>query len=497
MFTNLLVTPDSMRTLEALTDAAGVSYREMMLRAGKALAMCIESQSAPQRSVCFLAGTGNNGGDCFVAAKHLWERGWETLVLTPLGSPRTDLAREMCELAVQAGVPVRTQDGDFQEDADIVVDGLFGTGFRGTLPEAAQTLLAPREGQVRIACDIPSGGSGLTGTVSPGTFRAHCTVTFGLKKLGMSQYPLRAYCGSVLIADIGTPPEVLTQIEGARLLRLEDVRTQLPVRPADAHKNTSGHVLSVCGSVRMRGACVLSALSAMRAGAGLVTVASAEHALSALAVKSPECMCMPLETDAQGFLLGEENFETLREVLPGKQALLVGCGLGITQGTRALLRMLLQESTCPVVLDADALNLAAQCRDMLPKGRCLLTPHPGEAARLLGTDTAAVQQDRPGAAAAIARETGCVTVLKGAGTIVSDGTRMAVCELGNAGMARAGSGDVLAGICAALTGQGMGLYEAACTAVTLHAAAGDACVRRLPERFMLPQDLIDSLREVL
>ncbi len=495
----MVVTPKQIQQLEQLTDAAGVSYGEMMERAGKALADCIMEEASGAHTAVFLAGSGNNGGDCYVAAYYLSLAGWQCRILAPFGEPKTEISRNVAARAGKAGIPIAAVDDEALASARVVVDGLFGTGFHGTLPEEAVSLLQSRKGQLRIAADIPSGGSGLTGMVSEGTFRADVTVTFGAMKLGMTQYPLRSCCGRIRIGDIGIPEEAASQLQPppVQLLTPEWALSCLPERKPDAHKNHSGHLLAVAGSVRMRGACVLAVTAAMRTGAGLVTCASAEPALQAICAGTPEVMCLPMATDGEGFFRNAENQTLLRNALSGKQALLIGCGMGVTGDTQNLTKFLLSESGCPVVLDADGLNCLTGCIEWIPKGRTVLTPHPGEAARLLGMTIAQVQADRPAAAQHLAEATGAVVVLKGAGTIVTDGSRTAVCTLGNAGMARAGSGDVLAGMTASLAAQGISLYEAACAAVVLHAHAGDLAGNRLPQRYMLPQDLIKALAEIL
>lgn len=494
----MLVTPEQMQQLEALTDQAGVSYGHMMENAGTALADLIMTRFPEQKRVLFLAGAGNNGGDCYAAAFHLKEKGWMPEILAPCGEPHSDIARAARDRAKRRGIPMYAEAYDFVlQDKEILVDGLFGTGFHGELAPALQKLLQGGEGMVRIACDIPSGGYAASGYAAKGTFRADITITFGAEKLGMSQYPLRDLCGEIVVADIGIPADAVLLPPPAERLTFETVQEKYPVVPADAHKQQRGTVLCVTGSVRMRGAAALSAEAAMRSGAGMLTLASCEAVLSASASRLPEALCLPLQTDAKGFLLFEANKAELLTAMQDKDALLIGCGLGQTEDTAKLVEWLLHESKCPVVLDADGLNLAAARIDWIPKGRTILTPHPAEAARLLHTTTDEVQRDRPAAARKLARQTGSVVILKGAGTIVTDGRRMYVCNAGNPGMAKAGSGDVLAGIVVSLAAQGMELPDAACAAVMLHAAAGDAAAAELPERFMLPQDTIAYLQEVL
>lgn len=494
----MLVTPEQMQQLEAITDRSGISYGHMMEKAGTALASTIIERYPDKQSVLFLAGTGNNGGDCYAAAFHLKQAGWMPEILAPSGEPTSDIARAARDRAKREGIPMYSEAYNFVlQGKDIVVDGLYGTGFHGMLSPAAQELLKPREGQIRIACDVPSGCLAASGAAVKGAFCADLTVTFGAEKLGMSQYPMRAHCGEIVIADIGIPEDAVLLPPPAERLTLEDAAASLPTVPADAHKNRLGHLLVVTGSARMRGAAALCAEAAMRSGIGLLTCASSETVLSGISARVPEALCLPLQTDAKGFLLCGKNREELCEALTGKNALLLGCGLGQTAETAALTEFLLQNSECPVILDADGLNLAASHIEWIPKGRTILTPHPAEAARLLHTTPEEVQSDRPAAAQKLARQTGSVVVLKGAGTIVTDGSRMRVCNAGNPGMAKAGSGDVLAGITASLTAQGLDLFEAACTAVMLHAAAGDAAAAELPRGYMLPQDIIAYLQEVL
>ena len=497
----MFVTPQQMKQLEELTDRSGVSYGEMMSRAGRALAETLMQRYPQKRCVLFLAGSRNNGGDCYVAARVLKQAGWRPEILAPIGKPQTHIANAALELAKQDGIPIYEEAYDFLfGEPEIVVDGLFGTGFHGELSPNVRKILSQTEGKIRIACDVPSGGNAMTGSVSEGAAQAELTVTFGAVKLGMTQYPLRKYCGEIVTADIGIPADAFTKIKPAPIRKLD--RAYLAAHPLtpyapDAYKQKNGEILAVVGSKRMRGAAVLSVTAAMRCGAGMVTCAAPDPVLTAVIDRMPEALCLPLEDDWQGFSLCEENRETLRGALAGKDALLIGCGLGLTDETTELVKFLLQESRCPVILDADGLNAVAGCIDCIPKGRTILTPHPGEAARLLGTDTASVQADRQNAALTIAERTGAAVILKGAGTIVTDGREMAVCTMGNPGMAKAGSGDVLAGIAAAIAaGEEQSLFETACQAAAIHAAAGDLAAKK-PQRFMLPQDIIEALQEII
>ena len=242
------------------------------------------------------------------------------------------------------------------------------------------------------------------------------------------------------------------------------------------------------------GAAVLATEAAMRCGAGLVTCASCEPVLNAVMDRVPEVLCAPFPSDE----FGDMDYTGIEAGLEGKRAVLYGCGSGTPSGIgAAFFQGHAGQQDLTYILDASGLNYLADHIEWIPKGRTILTPHPGEAARLLGTDVDTVQADRPAAARRIAEMTGTVVVLKGAGTIITDGKRTAVCCDGNNGMAKAGSGDVLAGIISALAAQGMEPYDAACAGVMLHAAAGDLAAEELGQRYMLPQDLIAALQEVL
>ncbi|MDE7094009.1 MAG: NAD(P)H-hydrate dehydratase [Oscillospiraceae bacterium] len=495
---NYLVTPEQMQVLEKLTDNSGICYQEMMEQAGHALAMELLLEYPDCQKFLFLVGTGNNGGDCYVAGYYLKLKQKQVEFLAPMGEPKTEISKNAYNRVMKNKIPVKSEPDYFYEQAEIIIDGLFGTGFHGELPETLQKLLISENNQIHVACDIPSGGNGLTGQVSAGIFKADLTITFGAEKFGMSQYPLRSYCGKIKIADIGIPEQAFFKIQPITRLDLEQVKNNLPERKPDAYKNQFGHVLAVTGSCRMRGACVLAVTACMRAGAGLVTCASAEQALSAIAVRMPEIMCLPLELDRNGFFLNNMmNQEILKNALQNKQALLIGCGMGVTQETQNLTKFLLSQSSCPVILDADGLNCIASCIEYVPRGRTILTPHAGEAGRLLNISTEEVQKDRFHSAKKLAELTGAVVILKGAGTIITDGKQTSVCNQGNAGMAKAGSGDVLAGMTASFVAQGLDLYQSACTAVMLHAVAGDKTADKLPYYYMLPQDLIDSLKDIL
>lgn len=493
-----LVTPQQMRRLEELSDQNGVSYAQLMEHAGQQLSVFLLRQIRQKKGgkILFLCGNGNNGGDCFVAARLLSSQGVPVSVGLLCGIPKTILAYSMYK---QLGdIPVLSSIAQIKEAigiADFVVDGVFGTGFHGTLhPEQAE-LFALASSRFCIGVDIPSGGNAETGAVVPGTMRCRMTVSFGACKFGMVQYPLKTYCGEILVADIGIPESAYQQIDYPMAGITERmIANFLPSRQPDSHKGQFGKLLCITGSERMPGAAVMSAAAALRCGVGLMRLAAPRSVIAAMCARYPEPMYLPMQTDEKGFALSA-NGDMLLEEMAKSTAVLIGCGLGETEETKALVTRILQEATCPVILDADGINCVTGCIDIIKEVKVplILTPHPAEMARLLHCTVAAVQSDRMEQAGSFAREHGVTLVLKGAGTIVATPEGAFVNSTGNSGMSKGGSGDVLAGMLASLVAQGIPPTNAACMAVFLHGKAGDCAAEHLSEQAMLPTDLIGEL----
>ncbi len=454
--------------------------------------------------VVVLAGRGNNGGDGLVAARYLHEWGCAVEVLLfgdpkclgeapgagwrllgDLGAPRLVVGEDL-----PVGVALRLG------AADLIVDALLGTGVRGAVegPMASAIEAANAAGRPILAVDVPSGLDADSGRVDGPCVRAAVTVTFCRAKLGLALYPGAAYAGEVRVADIGIPDEaVRRQNAMARMLTPDDVATLLPPRPPDGHKGTFGHVLVVAGSVGYAGAPALAAMGALRAGAGLVTVAAPVPVAEALAARLTEVMVRPLPASPEGGF-SQEAWPGLAELVAMADVIAAGPGLGRGEPAGVLLRRLVSETEKPLVLDADGLNLldleaVAACR-----GPVVLTPHPGEMARLLRRNVAQVQADRAGVVREAARRGRCVCLLKGARTLVAnpDG-RLWVNPTGNSGMATAGSGDVLTGVIAGLLAQGAGPLEAALAGVYVHGKAGDLAAAASGERALVAGDLPNFL----
>jgi NAD(P)H-hydrate epimerase len=518
-----LVTAAQMHELEAAAVEAGTSERELMAAAGLAAAQetWMAIGAAEGRPILVLAGAGNNGGDALVAATHL--AGWGAAVFVYLTAPRPDDDAEW-QAVVEAELPSlsATEDANFAEleallsRASLVVDGLLGTGVRprerpveGVTAEILTRLRAAREAPPPVqivALDLPSGVDADTGFADPLTVDSDITVTFGFAKVGLYSGAGRQLAGRVVPVEIGLPAGVADGLT-VEELRLRDVKTAMPERRADAHKGTFGTVVIAAGSRRYPGAARLAAEAAARSGAGLVILAAPEAIQPLLVHGLPDATHEPLPATEEAQVDGHDAARVLLRSLlaSGARSLLVGPGLGrsaeVTAFVEGLLAGLEQaEELRAVVIDADGLNALADLAGSQPSPTPrILTPHPGEMARLLGTDVEAVQSDRMGVARDYAKATSSVVVLKGAGTIIAapDG-RVRISDAANAMLASAGTGDVLAGLIAGLMAQGpagesLEPFEAASAAVYVHAVAG----RRVADEFGtaggIAQDLLRQL----
>ncbi len=469
-------------------EGEGIPGYTLMCRAGAAVFEVITRGWPGVRRLAVVCGAGNNGGDGYVVARlaHAAGRAVTVLEAAPAARMGGDAARARAECVAAGVAPVPFEPARLQE-AELIVDAVFGTGLdREVGGDHAAVLAAIDRGAAPVvAVDVPSGLNADTGAVMGTAVHAAATVTFIARKAGLYTGAAPAHCGRLHFDALGVPPAVYASLEPAA--RRQDpaaLAALLPARARDAHKGRYGHVLVVGGDSGMAGAVHLAGTAAARVGAGLVSVATRAAHAAAPAFGRPELMVHGVETP-----------EALVPLLARATVAAVGPGLGQGAWGRALLGVLL-DSRLPLVVDADALNLLARAPDA--RGRWVLTPHPGEAARLLGTDAAAVQRDRYAAVRALAGRFAAVVVLKGAGTLVDDGAGAPwVVETGNPGMASGGMGDVLTGVIAGLLAQGLEPVDAARLGAHLHGAAGDAAARAAGERGLLAGDLLRELRRLV
>lgn len=505
-----IATAAAMRHIDARTmQTYHVPGIVLMEHAGLQLLRIMQSQ-IPDLSTCrvvIVTGPGNNGGDGFILARHLWHAGVQTsvLLLAASGRLRGD-ARRAYSMAQAYGVsmvrcttvPLWRRAQRVVQGADVVVDAILGTGISkpptgvyAAAIETLNTLQAPI-----IAVDIPSGLSADEGH-APGVYvQATHTVTFALPKRAMVLHPAASAMGRLHVVDISIPTQAI-EAEGlpVRLVEPATLRAALPLRRPDAHKGSHGHLLVVAGALGKSGAGVLASQAALRAGAGLVTWALPTRLALAMAARLTEVMTLPVaDTDAGEIAVAA--VPALLQFVARANALVLGPGLGTQPTTVACVQALLEQVHLPVVIDADGLNSLVGRLDVLHRcaGPVILTPHPGEMARLLGTDTTTIQRQRLEIACEVAQRYQVYIVLKGAYTVIyaPDGRRW-VNPTGNPAMATAGTGDVLAGVIGALLCQGLEPLQAAQCGVYLHGLAGDHVRDRLGRQGLIASDVVEAL----
>jgi len=476
---------EEVRAFDRAAIASGIPGIELMGRAACAGFAALRRRWPEAWRVLVLAGPGNNGGDGWLLAREAQAYGLQVQVAELGGQSRGDAAQAR-QLACAAGVTVSTEvDEADWTSSQVIVDALFGTGLRRAPQGQAAAWIARLQGHAAkvLALDIPSGLDADSGAAPGAAVHAAHTVSFVAWKRGLFTGQGPELRGVAELNDLGIPARHFRQAEvSARLLTGP---VSLPLRARGAHKGHFGHVLVVGGERGFAGAARLCGEAALRAGAGLVSVATRRDHVTALVAARPELM-----------VHATEDREALLQLSQRATVLAVGPGLGQDHWGTMQWRTALTAGV-PMVLDADGLNLLASAQLPLPPST-ILTPHPGEAGRLLEMSVAAIQDDRFTAVQALVERYQAVVVLKGAGTLVAqpDG-RMAVCVAGNPGMASGGMGDVLTGLIAALRAQGLTAWDAACLGVNLHARAADAAARQGGERGLLGSDLFQWIRRGL
>ncbi len=479
---------EALRALEA----RGASLQQgdpfaLMARAGLAAWHCVLRHWPRAQRIVVVCGPGNNGGDGYVLALHAQRAGRDVRVLRlPAHGPSTDNARRACKEYLEAGGRV-FESTDGLHDGELVVDALLGIGLSrapegdvAALIEAINTQPAPV-----LALDVPSGVDGQTGHAHPAAIKAGCTLQFIAAHLGLRTGKALDHLGELELARLDMPASAFEGIAPvAHAYRADALAGMLPLRRRDSHKGGNGHVLCIGGDHGSGGAVLLASEAALRCGAGLVSVATRGAHVSAALARQPEAMVHALEEPADAAPL-----------FARAGVVAIGPGLGQAAWGRGLYAMVVACDK-PRVFDADALNLLAEAPQRL-NVRDVITPHPGEAARLLGIDTANVQRDRFAAARALCERYGSQVVLKGAGTVIaSPGATPALVAAGNPGMAVGGMGDLLTGCIAALLAQGLPARDAALAGALLHAAVGDAAAREDGERGLRASDLLPWLRRL-
>lgn len=483
-----LVTAKQMQGLDAAAiEKYNIPGIELMENAGQAAVAAIINTFGPpaDRLITILVGPGNNGGDGLVIARLLHLEGGRPEVYMMVAADKLHGdARTNFELLKKLPVPIhylRNHDttGPLKDHISrswLVVDSLFGTGLtRDIAGRFAEVVgLVNNADCPVVAVDIPSGLCSDTGRPLGVCVRADLTVTFGLAKTGQVTYPGKSYVGELVVADIGIPPEAVQQLATGYEVLDDQVGTLLPRRKPTAHKGTCGHLLIVAGSTGKTGAAMLCAKGGLRCGTGLVTLCVPYDLNPIFEATLCEAMTVPLPF-SKGFC-SIEDYPQVVEAVAGKSGVTLGPGLGMEKQTAELVKKLYQECNLPMVIDADGLNILARETGTIqnPPAPRILTPHPGEMARLAGCSTGDIQNNRLQAAQDFARQNQVYVILKGAATVIAaPDQRTAVSPTGNPGMAAGGMGDVLTGIIGGFLAQGLSPWAAACLGVYAHGLAGD------------------------
>ncbi len=512
-----VLTGDQMRGADRRAiEGLGIPGSVLMENAGRAVADAVRARFPFARRPLFLCGKGNNGGDGFVAARRLLDLAPRVLLVGPRSAVKGEARAKMEALEGAGGrIEVVESAADWSRliedrNVDLIIDAILGTGLREAPSGLTAHVIAAVAAWASSSClpvvavDVPSGLSSETGAIGWESIRATLTVCLQAPKRCHALPAASERCGEVWVTDIGIPRTVLAEA-GSRLGWIEssDVAALYPVRPSASHKGTYGHLLVIAGSVGKTGAAVLAATAALRSGVGLVTVATPAPAQPTVALGRPEAMTEPLASTPEG-TLAAEGVERALALAIERDAVVLGPGLGASDDVRRFVDGFVLRCPVPLLIDADGLNALASliggpaatlARRRFPT---VITPHPGEMARLSGTTAADVQDHRLETAEAFARASGAVVVLKGHRTIVArpDG-ESGVNPTGNPGLAKGGTGDVLAGVAGALLARGGEAWSAACAAVYLHGLAGDRAVARIGMEGLLAGDLSDEVPATL
>jgi NAD(P)H-hydrate epimerase len=477
------------RELDQRTIAGGIESFALMQRAASSAWHSFRSRWPQARSVTVLCGGGNNGGDGHVLAALAMQSGLKVqrLSLKPRDALSGDVARA-AELATAAGVGFEEWHPHTTLAGEVIVDALLGTGLSGEVEGSIKQAIKAMNtaSQPVLALDIPSGISADTGAMLGTAVEATCTVTFIGDKIGLHTGDAPAYTGDIDFRPLGVKAQAFFDIPPTAW-RLDDalLGEAFTPRSRTSHKGSLGHVLVMGGAPGFGGAALLASQAAARLGAGKVTLATAHEHITASLVRCPEVMVRAVRGGADA-----------ADLPASADVVVIGPGLGQESWGQAMLQSALKASS-PLVVDADALNLLASRWPDLRRDNWILTPHPGEAARLLGCSVSDVQADRPEAARALQRARGGIVILKGAGSLIAGPSGLVVCPYGNPGMASGGMGDILSGILGALVGQFNSLEQSAWLGVMAHALAGDEAAKAAGERGLLASDLASYARVLI
>lgn len=502
-----------MRVIEENADVNGYPYYEMMKTAGSRCADKIHSvlvgASSTSESVTVLCGAGKNGGDGFIIAGKLCDRGYHVRIVLVDGYPSAHESKLAYSSLEDKPIIVSDLKNNYDTCVNAclssagIVDCVFGIGFHGTLrKEIADFFNDISDSRAKkFAVDIPSGLEGNGGEITGAYFKTDYTLAITCYKPVHIVKPAAEVCGIVYMIDIGVDKKCY-QAVGSRVVVSADfseVKQFFKPRNADSHKGDYGRLLSIAGSYTMQGAAVMAANAAINSGVGIVECVFPDMAYPAIASKVTEALMAPMRSTSDGFL-SVSNLNAILNKVQKSTAVLIGCGLGVNRDTTQIVEAVLKNTDKPVIIDADGINILARNINILKEtsASVIITPHPGEMSRLTGKSVEEIQSDRIKAARDFAGEYGCMVVLKGANTVVSGPSgSVYINQTGNAGMATGGSGDVLAGIISSFVCQGMGIQASTISGVFVHGLCGDTVRDKYSMHGVTPTRMINELAGVL
>ncbi len=492
-----VLTTEQIRAVEQRCFEKYYNEAQLMLRAGEACAEAIierYGEALQNAAVSVLCGAGKNAGDGFVIARVLSCFGADVKIVLCAGEPTIAEPLTYYRRALDSGVCAV----DFAPEhtvCDYIVDCLFGIGFHGEPRAPFDTVFRAVHGSnaAVIAIDTPSGTDAATGEACEFAVHADFTIAISTLKMAHILPPANACCGEIACVQIGIPEDCYTE-DYIETIEEDDVKALFAAPDKNANKGNMGHLLSICGSYTMFGAAVMAAKAALRSGVGLVKIMLPASAYPLAAAHLVQPIFHPCRERADG-TFSADAVQDFKDEADWANAIVLGCGIGDTDDTRILTDYVLHYAKCPVILDADGINCLSRCINMIKdvKVPTVLTPHPGEMARLISKTPAEIQKNRITFARAFAKEYHTVLVLKGANTVVTDGEAVFVNMTGNPGMAQGGAGDMLAGMIGAFAAQGIPLLDAAKAAVYLHGLCGDEAAKRLSMRGMTVCDMTELL----
>ena len=505
-----VLTVEETREVEKLANETGFSYMQLMENAGSYCAKIIRKtlENTDKKEILVICGKGRNGGDGFVIARKLFENGYKVKVMMAMGLSSDELSNEMFSRVRALEIPVVYYDGTpitakLIENAQVIVDCVFGIGFHGEPNDVCTSLFASinSSSAMKISIDVPSGLNGDSDKVNTDSVCADITIAvLALKPVHVLK-PASQRCGKVLLAPISIPEKCFQKVNSSLFtVSKDEIKSFLVKRESTAHKGDFGTVLVIGGSYEMPNAVYFASQSAVNSGAGLVKVLFPAVAYNAIAPKTYEQTLVPVESNKSG-RVSQNSIKRIEKELKKCSCVVIGCGMGADDDTKAVTEYVIRNSEVPVILDADGINCIKDNIDIIDsaKSQIILTPHPKEMSRISGVDVSEIQDDRLNTVKEFTKSHKCILVLKGATTLVGSNEfdDVYVNLSGNPGMATGGSGDVLAGIIASFVAQGANPFKSAIAGVNIHGVVGDFVTEKYSMMGNTPTLMLSELPTIL